>query len=95
MNKTSDFPTSVEQKKRDFLTIYNSLTKRLIFLYSSPNFLPFAAFGCSTEKSVSQREKLTLKIQNKKTGSYSTEIGFDSVFLLLKIMATHIPCRMR
>ena len=41
-------------------------------------------WGCSTEKNESQREKLTLKIRNKQTGAYSTEIGFDSVFLLLK-----------
>ena len=68
------FDFQVYLPEREIDKLQNSFTKVVIkHLFVTPNFLPFAAFGCSTEKNESQREKLTLKIRNKKiTGSDST-----------------------
>ena len=52
-----------------------AVSKTVIYLVFSPNFFAcFRAWGCSTEKNESQREKLTLKIRIKISESNSMKI---------------------
>ena len=68
---------------------YTTYGKRVAFSKNSKiycSFFVFAAWGCSTEKSESQREKLTLKhpINTKRVGLNISEFGSFFIISLKK-----------